>query len=60
VVAKELGLAYAAVCVVDNVANGRAAEPLSVEEMDVDRVANAARLRSVLSALLPRLGAVGP
>jgi 5'-methylthioadenosine phosphorylase len=60
VVARELGLAYAAICVVDNVANGLARDPLSVAEMEVDREANVARLHSVLAALLPRLGAVGP
>lgn len=59
VVARELGLAYAAICVVDNVANGLAQGPLAVDEMEVDRAANVARLRSALAALLPRLGAVG-
>jgi 5'-methylthioadenosine phosphorylase len=60
VIARELGLAYAAICVVDNVANGLAQRPLSVDEMEIDRTANVGRLRSVLAALLPRLGAVGP
>ncbi len=59
VVAGELGLDYAAVCVVDNLANGIAAEPLSVEAIEADRVANAIRLRDGLAAVLPRLGAVG-
>jgi 5'-methylthioadenosine phosphorylase len=59
VVAAELGLDYAAVCMVDNLANGVAAEPLSLEAMEADRAANAARLRDGLGAVLPRLGAVG-
>lgn len=56
VVAGELGLAYAAVCVVDNLANGVGDELLSVEELERARTANVARLRDALDALLPRLG----
>lgn len=59
VVAGELGLDYAALCVVDNLANGLAAEPVSVEAMEADRLVNAERLREGLAAVLPRLGAVG-
>jgi purine nucleoside phosphorylase len=59
VVAGELGLDYAALCVVDNLANGLAEEPVSVEAMEADRVVNAERLREGLAAVLPRLGAVG-
>jgi 5'-methylthioadenosine phosphorylase len=59
VVAGELGLAYAALCVVDNLANGLGAGGLDVTAMEADRVANAARLRDGLAAVLPRLGAVG-
>lgn len=59
VVATELGLAYAALCVVDNLANGLAEEPVSVAAMEADRVVNAERLREGLAAVLPRLGAVG-
>ncbi len=59
VVAKELGLDYAALCVVDNLANGLAAEPVGVEAMEADRLINAERLREGLAAVLPRLGAVG-
>jgi 5'-methylthioadenosine phosphorylase len=59
VVARELGLDYAALCVVDNMANGLAAEPVSVEGMEADRRVNAERLREGLAAVLPRLGAVG-
>ncbi len=59
VVAGELGLDYAALCVVDNLANGLAENPVSVAEMQADRVINAERLREGLAAVLPRLGAVG-
>jgi 5'-methylthioadenosine phosphorylase len=59
VVAGELGLAYAALCVVDNLANGLAAAQVSTEGMEADRVVNAERLREGLAAVLPRLGAVG-
>ncbi|HXR61101.1 MAG TPA: MTAP family purine nucleoside phosphorylase [Solirubrobacterales bacterium] len=59
VVAGELGLAYAALCVVDNLANGLAEEEVSTAGMEADRVINAERLREGLAAVLPRLGAVG-
>jgi 5'-methylthioadenosine phosphorylase len=59
VVAGELGLEYAALCMVDNLANGLGEGTLSVAAMEADRVANAARLRDGLGAVLPRLGAVG-
>ncbi|HVT00078.1 MAG TPA: MTAP family purine nucleoside phosphorylase [Solirubrobacterales bacterium] len=59
VVAGELGLEYAAICVVDNLANGLAEGELSVAEMEADRLIHAAALRDGLAAVLPRLGAVG-
>lgn len=59
VVAGELGLDYAALCVVDNLANGLAAEEVSTAGMEADRLINAERLREGLEAVLPRLGAVG-
>jgi 5'-methylthioadenosine phosphorylase len=59
VVAGELGLDYAALCVVDNLANGLGAGTISVAEMEADRLINAERLREGLAAVLPRLGAVG-
>ncbi|HET9184833.1 MAG TPA: MTAP family purine nucleoside phosphorylase [Solirubrobacterales bacterium] len=58
-VAGELGFDYAALCVVDNLANGLAAEPVSTAGMEADRLLNAERLREGLAAVLPRLGAVG-
>jgi 5'-methylthioadenosine phosphorylase len=59
VVAGELGLEYAALCMIDNLANGLGEGTLSVVAMEADRAANAARLRDGLGAVLPRLGAVG-
>ncbi len=59
VIAGELGLEYAAVCVVDNLANGLAEGKLSVAAMEADRLINANRVRDGLAAVLPRLGAVG-
>jgi 5'-methylthioadenosine phosphorylase len=59
VVAGELGLAYAALCVVDNLANGLGEGKLGVAELEADRLINAERLREGLEAVLPRLGAVG-
>jgi 5'-methylthioadenosine phosphorylase len=59
VVAGELGLDYAALCVVDNLANGIGIGELDVAGLEDDRIANAARLRDGLAAVLPQLGAVG-
>ena len=59
VVAGELGLSYAALCMVDNLANGLGPAKLEVTELERDRAANAALLRDGLEAVLPRLGAVG-
>jgi purine nucleoside phosphorylase len=57
IVAGELGFPYAAICVVDNLANGIGAQPLSAEQVERHREANAARLRDALDALLPELTA---
>jgi 5'-methylthioadenosine phosphorylase len=59
VVAGELGLDYAALCVVDNLANGIGGGELDVAGLEDDRIANATRLRDGLAAVLPQLGAVG-
>jgi 5'-methylthioinosine phosphorylase len=55
VVAGELGLRFAAVCVVDNLANGVAAQPLSVAELERHRELNVANLHDALDAVLPQL-----
>ncbi len=55
VLARELGLAYAAICVVDNLANGIGAGPLTMEEFRAGAAANRARLVGALDAVLPAL-----
>jgi 5'-methylthioadenosine phosphorylase len=60
IVAAELGLAYAAICVVDNLANGIGSQPLEIIELEAARAANALQLHDGLAAVLPQLGAVGP
>jgi 5'-methylthioadenosine phosphorylase len=59
IAAGELGLAYAAICVVDNLANGIAPGPLELGELDANRALNALALHDGLAAVLPQLGAVG-
>jgi 5'-methylthioinosine phosphorylase len=56
-IANQLGIAYAAICVVDNLANGIAAQPLTADEYEAGVAANRARLGAVLTALLPSLSA---
>jgi 5'-methylthioadenosine phosphorylase len=60
IVAAELGLAYAAICAVDNLANGIGDRAVDVIELDAARAANALQLHDGLAAVLPQLGAVGP
>jgi len=55
IVAGELGLPYAGICMVDNLANGIRERPLSPHELERDREANAARLSDALDAILPEL-----
>jgi 5'-methylthioadenosine phosphorylase len=55
VLAKEAGLAYAAVCSVDNLANGISEAPLTVEEYRSGRDRTAAVLKDALEAALPAL-----
>lgn len=55
IVAGELGLPYAAICAVDNLANGIGTQQLSPEELETARDVNAGRLRDALDAVLPRL-----
>jgi 5'-methylthioadenosine phosphorylase len=57
VIAGELGLAYAAVCAVDNLANGVGEAPLTVEEFEVGRRATRDRVLAALRAVLPMLEA---
>lgn len=55
VIAGELGLAYAAVCAVDNYANGVGEEPLEMAELDAGREANRETLTRALDQVLPAL-----
>jgi purine nucleoside phosphorylase len=56
VIAGELGLRYAAVCVVDNLANGVSETELTMAELEAGRASNIATLEAALTAALPRLG----
>ena len=55
VLAGEIGLAYASICVVDNLANGIGEVPLTMEEFRAGAAANRARLVGALDAVLPAL-----
>jgi purine nucleoside phosphorylase len=55
VLAREASLAYAAICSVDNLANGIAGAPLTVEEYRRGRDETAKTLASALEAVLPAL-----
>jgi 5'-methylthioadenosine phosphorylase len=55
VLAGELRIAYAAVCVVDNLANGVGDTPLTMAEFRAGVAANRARLVGALEAVLPAL-----
>lgn len=55
VLARELGLAYSSICVVDNLANGIGVAPLTMEEFRAGAAANRARLVGALDAVLPAL-----
>jgi 5'-methylthioadenosine phosphorylase len=55
ILAKEVGIAFAAVCVVDNLANGLDAEPLTIDEFRAAVTANRAALLADLDTVLPVL-----
>jgi 5'-methylthioadenosine phosphorylase len=55
VVAGELGLPYAAVCVVDNMANGLRDESLTIEEFERGKAATRASVLAALDAVIPEL-----
>jgi 5'-methylthioadenosine phosphorylase len=54
-VAGELGLAYASVCIVDNLANGVGEAPLTWEQFEAGRGTTQRVLAQVLDALVPAL-----
>lgn len=53
--AAERGLPYAAICVVDNLANGVGERELTVEEFEAGREANRERVSAALASVLPTL-----
>jgi len=55
ILTREIGVAYAAVCVVDNLANGLDEQPLTVEQFQASVVANRTALLADLGAALPVL-----
>jgi 5'-methylthioadenosine phosphorylase len=57
VIANELGLRYAAVCVVDNLANGLGSSLLTPEDFAAGKAANAARLHRALHSVAAELAA---
>src|SRR4051812_46471295 len=56
VIAGELGLPYAAICIVDNLANGVGERELTVDEFQAGRARNRDRLSAAVAAVLPELG----
>ncbi len=59
IIAGELGIPYAAVCVVDNLANGIADEPLSVTEFEAGKEENRARLTAAIEVVAGELDGSG-
>jgi 5'-methylthioadenosine phosphorylase len=55
VIAAELGLRYAAVCNVDNLANGVGTAPLSLAEFESGKAANTERAQHALAQVIPML-----
>ena len=55
VVAGEMGLRYAAICAVDNLANGIAGHELTLEEIEAHRERNRVELEAALRGVLARL-----
>ena len=58
VIAGELELPYAAVCIVDNLANGIGEHELTVEEFRAGRDRNRERLAGAVAAILPALSGI--
>jgi 5'-methylthioinosine phosphorylase len=55
IVAGELGIAYAAICIVDNLANGIGADVLSVEGFQAGKESNRTALLAALDLVTPEL-----
>jgi len=60
VLAREASLAYAAICSVDNLANGISDQPLTVEDYQRGRDLTAQALEAALEAVLPALATGAP
>ncbi len=60
VLAGEASLAYAAICSVDNLANGLSDQPLTVEDYQRGRDLTAEALKAALEAVLPALATGAP
>ena len=60
VLAREAGLAHAAVCSVDNLANGISDQPLTVEDYQHGRDRTAEALKAALESVLPALAVGAP
>jgi 5'-methylthioadenosine phosphorylase len=60
ILAGELGISYAAVCVIDNLANGVGEAPLTPEEFEAGKAANRGRLLEALEAVVADLAGVEP
>jgi 5'-methylthioadenosine phosphorylase len=56
VLAGELGIAYAAICVVDNLANGVGGAPLAVEDFEAGKATNRGRLLAMVGPLVAEIG----
>lgn len=59
VLAGELGLSYAAVCIVDNLANGIGGTQLTVAEFEAGKAANRRRLLAAIEPVAAELAAAG-
>jgi 5'-methylthioadenosine phosphorylase len=59
ILAGELGIPYAAICMVDNLANGVAEEELSVTEFEAGKALNRERLMPAVEAVCGELEALG-
>ena len=55
ILTREAGIAYTAVCTVDNLANGLAPAPLTIDEFRAGVAANRTRLLADLAAVVPSL-----
>jgi 5'-methylthioadenosine phosphorylase len=60
VIAAELGLRYAAVCSVDNMANGIGPAALTLEEFEAGKAANRDRAQRALAEVVPALAVPSP